>query len=423
MLKVDIRKAFDTVCWDFVVKLLEAQSFPLLFITWIKECITSPRFSIAINGELAGFFPGQKGLRQGDSISPYLFIMIMEVLSKLLGKAADEEGMNLHPLCQTPRWTGMELNPAKTEIFFGGFSQIEAAVISDLAGFRRGSFPTRYLGLPLDPNRISFATLQPFLERITSKLNSWTVNSLSFAGKVRMVISVIYGSSLWVEWLKENVFKRKCYWEIQTSQRLSPTVRGMIGIRDTVREFLRWSVGHGRAATFWFDWWSDLGPLITALGEAGPHDLRIPISAFVSDDVVNGDWSLPAARSEEAVTLQIVLSMMAPPTSERGADKFLWRNATDHFLPRFSSRDTWNRIRVGATTVSWHKLVWFKEEIPRCSFITWLAILGRLPTRDMLSSWGLSIPFNCVLCSSGIENHDHLFFRCPYAIPLNLFFR
>ena len=226
MLKVDIRKAFDTVCWDFVVKLLEAQSFPLLFITWIKECITSPRFSIAINGELAGFFPGQKGLRQGDSISPYLFIMIMEVLSKLLGKAADEEGMNLHPLCQTPRiihlmfaddllvfsdgsfhsvsrvkevmaqfkrWTGMELNPAKTEIFFGGFSQIEAAVISDLAGFRRGSFPTRYLGLPLDPNRISFATLQPFLERITSKLNSWTVNSLSFAGKVRMVISVIYG--------------------------------------------------------------------------------------------------------------------------------------------------------------------------------------------------------------------------------------
>ena len=231
------------------------------------------------------------------------------------------------------------------------------------------------------------------------------------------------GSSLWVEWLKENVFKRKCYWEIQTSQRLSPTVRGMIGIRDTVREFLRWSVGHGRAATFWFDWWSDLGPLITALGEAGPHDLRIPISAFVSDDVVNGDWSLPAARSEEAVTLQIVLSMMAPPTSERGADKFLWRNATDHFLPRFSSRDTWNRIRVGATTVSWHKLVWFKEEIPRCSFITWLAILGRLPTRDMLSSWGLSIPLNCVLCSSGIENHDHLFFRCPYAIPLNLFFR
>lgn len=192
MLKVDIRKAFDTVCWDFVIKLLEAQNFPTLFTTWIRECISSPRFSIAINGEFTGFFPGQKGLRQGDSISPYLFIMIMEVLSKLLIKVVDEGAMSLHPLCLTPRvthlmfaddllvfsdgsfhsvsgvkevmaqfksWTGLEINPAKTKIFFGGYSQIEAAVISDLAGFKRGSFPTRYLGLPLDPNRISFATL------------------------------------------------------------------------------------------------------------------------------------------------------------------------------------------------------------------------------------------------------------------------
>ena len=87
MLKMDIRKAFDTVCWDFVIKVLEAQQFPAMFITWITECISSPRFSVAINGELAGFFEGKKGLRQGDSISPYLFIMLMEVLSILLNKA------------------------------------------------------------------------------------------------------------------------------------------------------------------------------------------------------------------------------------------------------------------------------------------------------------------------------------------------
>ena len=87
MLKVDIRKAFDTVCWDFVIKVLEAQQFPPMFVAWISECISSPRFSVAINGELAGFFQGKKGLRQGDSISPYLFIMLMEVLSLLLNKA------------------------------------------------------------------------------------------------------------------------------------------------------------------------------------------------------------------------------------------------------------------------------------------------------------------------------------------------
>ena len=76
---------------------------------------------------------------------------------------------------------------------------------------------------------------------------------------------------------------------------------------------------------------------------------------------------------------------------------------------------TWNRIRVAAHPISWHKLIWFREEIPRCSFIAWLAILGRLPTRDRLSTWGLTVPLSCVLCSTGIEFHDHMFFQCPCA--------
>lgn len=105
MLKVDIRKAFDTVCWDFVLKILEAQNFPPLFCTWVKECISSPRYSISINGELAGFFPGKKGLRQGGPISPYLFIMVMEVLSKLLQIAANQGKFRLHPNCSSPQVT------------------------------------------------------------------------------------------------------------------------------------------------------------------------------------------------------------------------------------------------------------------------------------------------------------------------------
>lgn len=79
MLKVDIRKAFDTVCWDFGIKTLKAQQFPPLFITWIKECTTSPMFSVAINGKLAGFFEGKKGMRQRDSMSMYLFIMLFSL--------------------------------------------------------------------------------------------------------------------------------------------------------------------------------------------------------------------------------------------------------------------------------------------------------------------------------------------------------
>lgn len=90
-------------------------------------------------------------------------------------------------------WSGLDMNAEKSEIIFGGYSDIEAAVISDISGFKRGTFPTRYLGPPLSPKKISFATLQPFLERITENLNNWTVKSISFAGKITLVSSVIYG--------------------------------------------------------------------------------------------------------------------------------------------------------------------------------------------------------------------------------------
>lgn len=89
--------------------------------------------------------------------------------------------------------SGLEMNSQKSEIFFGGYNEDEAAEISDFSGFKKGIFPTRYLGLPLNPGRLMLATLQPFLDKITSKLHSWIVKYLSFAGKIRFVASVIYG--------------------------------------------------------------------------------------------------------------------------------------------------------------------------------------------------------------------------------------
>lgn len=60
-------------------------------------------------------------------------------------------------------------------------------------------------------------------------------------------------------------------------------------------------------------------------------------------------------------------------------------------------------------------VVWFKEHVPRFSFITWLAMLKRLPTRDRLRRWGMNTPTSCVLCSNGEESHEHLFFECSFS--------
>ena len=65
-MKVDLMKVYDSVRWDFVDAMLIKMGFPITVIDWIMVCVTSCQFSINVNGELAGYFQGGRGLRQGD---------------------------------------------------------------------------------------------------------------------------------------------------------------------------------------------------------------------------------------------------------------------------------------------------------------------------------------------------------------------
>ncbi|KAL2235624.1 UNVERIFIED_CONTAM: hypothetical protein Sindi_1294600 [Sesamum indicum] len=103
-LKVDIRKAYDTVDWDFLRAVMEMFGFPITFVKWIEECVTTPSFSVGLNGKPHGFFRGARGLQQGDPLSPYLFVLVMEVLHLGFLQLIDQEEIfSYHWKCEAAR--------------------------------------------------------------------------------------------------------------------------------------------------------------------------------------------------------------------------------------------------------------------------------------------------------------------------------
>ena len=84
ILKIDLSKAFDKVSWLYIKIILIHLGFPPTFIRWIMCCITYVSFSVLINGSASHFFHAERGLRQGCPLSPLLFMLVMEGLSRLI---------------------------------------------------------------------------------------------------------------------------------------------------------------------------------------------------------------------------------------------------------------------------------------------------------------------------------------------------
>jgi hypothetical protein len=91
LIKLDLSKAFDRLSWQYMRSVLESFGFSSLWVDWILKLTSSPFFSILVNGTPSRPFCSTRGIRQGDPLSPFLFVIMAEGLGRYL-KAAVLEG-------------------------------------------------------------------------------------------------------------------------------------------------------------------------------------------------------------------------------------------------------------------------------------------------------------------------------------------
>jgi hypothetical protein len=204
--KLDIEKAFDHVNWDYLLHLLDCMGFGFKWRTWIRTCISTVRFSIMVNGSPSGFFGSSRGLRQGDPLSPLLFLLVMEVLSQMLrrieeaglirgfkaGKAT-VSGLSISHLLFADNTivfcdanpnqilhlrmvlayfetvTGLGVNMGKSELVPVG-EMNNVFLLTDILCCRVGALPMTYLGMPLRASFKASSVWNPILENIERKL-------------------------------------------------------------------------------------------------------------------------------------------------------------------------------------------------------------------------------------------------------------
>ncbi|KAI3750395.1 hypothetical protein L2E82_21030 [Cichorium intybus] len=225
LFKVDFDKAFDSINWEYLNSVLVQMGFGNKWCRWINGCLRSSRASVLVNGAPTKEFEITRGVRQGDPLSPFLFIIAMEGLNAALLSAREHDifngvklpnngpsvshlfyaddalfigewsRSNVKNLARILRCfhaaSGLKVNFSKSKVFGVGVSTNELNQYANILGCEVGHMPFKYLGVPVGANMNLKKNWKPVIDRFHSKLSLWKAKTLSFGGRVTLIKAVL----------------------------------------------------------------------------------------------------------------------------------------------------------------------------------------------------------------------------------------
>ncbi|WVZ54435.1 hypothetical protein U9M48_005227 [Paspalum notatum var. saurae] len=227
--KLDITKAFDSVRWEYLLTLLKRLGFPPRWCGWIAVLLSTASSRVLVNGVPSAPIKHGRGLRQGDPLSPLLFVLSIDPLQNLLDLAtslgylaklrvraatlrvsmyADDAAIFLKPakrdtttlmslLVNFGDALGLVTNAQKSTVVPIRCEGLDLEEI--LASFRatRTQFPVKYLGLPLSNKRLKRVDFQPLVDKVAKKLTAWNGRHINPAGRLTLVKSVLTSQAVY----------------------------------------------------------------------------------------------------------------------------------------------------------------------------------------------------------------------------------
>ncbi|XP_020249282.1 uncharacterized protein LOC109826672 [Asparagus officinalis] len=357
--------------------------------------------------------------------------------------------------------TGLEANQVKCSVYYGGVSATVKKSIEECLGFKEGSWPIKYLGVPLLHKRLSYADCLPLINKINGQLLSWMkCKSLSYAGRIQVIKSVILGVQIFLTssyYLPMKVLQKvdelcRIYLWGKNEQSLKvalvswekiclPKDQGGLGIYSAVNwnraSALRNLKDQGGLGIYSAVNWNRASALRNLWYVHINKELlwiRWIHGNYLKRDSI---WRVKA-RNGDSWTWKQMLKIRDNALIQCGGEENLKQFLASHYKnTKVQLSSLYKLFSHNTSKVRWSNTVWGGLNYPKHSFICWLAVQNRLQTKDRLMKRGIVNENMCTLCSrlqtkdrlmkrgivnenmctlcSGQENRDHLFFDCPFS--------